>query len=286
MNAAASRAERDVASSAPRMLAECERLLALHLHAAVGRFGAAALGVIDLPPLSDDSVDAAQVRVAAVLLWTREVEAAGLPGFVEALARGVFEGTLLLPITTAGTRLARYHRDRARRLAPEERAALYTRCFGADGDGDFDAAIDDLTERLDRYARARPGDDPTRDAAGITTSARALGALLTRRTSGVAAFAAREITGQIREALDVLRDPDLVAALGHSGVWNILRWHGEAVLGRPLDPAAHIARAQAGQGVLSWVADHARDSGLVIPASDDPALAAASAWRTVWRRPP
>lgn len=267
----------DGGGAAPRMLAECDRLLALHLHEAVRRFGSAALGVIDLPPLSDDAVVTGQVRVAAVLLWARELEAAGMPGFVEALAQKVCDGTLLLPITTAGSRLAEYHRDRVHRLTPEERAALYARCFGADADGDFDAALDDLAARLDQYGRGNPAEGPAHELAGVAASALALGAMLTRRTSGIAAFAAREITEHVRASMELLRDPDLVAALGHAGVWSILRWHGEMVLGRALDPTAGVTRAQAGQALLAWVADHG--AGVTSLSRRDPVVAAAAAWR-------
>lgn len=277
MNVEPSAQVRLPSGSAASMLAECDRLLALHLHDAVRRFGASALGVIDLPGLSDDAVVPAQVRVAAVLLWAREVESAGLPGFVEALARRVSDGTLLLPITAAGDRLAAYHRARVRRLTAGERAALYARCFGADAAGDFDEALDALTGRLDAYGRALEVEGTAHALEGIAAAARRLGEMLSRRAVGVAGYAAREITEHVREAVALLRDPELSAALGHSGVWSILRWHGEHVLGRALDPTAGVTRAQAGQALLGWVAEHG--AGVSSLSRKDPVIAAAASWR-------
>ena len=82
-----SRAPGPPRSCGPADVDRCERLLADHLAAAVQRFGAAALGVVDLPPLDEpDRPSAAQLRAAATLLWARHVDEAGLLDFTDALA--------------------------------------------------------------------------------------------------------------------------------------------------------------------------------------------------------
>src|SRR5262245_23267072 len=82
-------------------LDRCDALLSRHLTAAIAHFGSPALGVIDLPTLPTSAgLSADQIRAAASLYWASEIEEAGLPGFVEALAEGVVDGRLSLALTT------------------------------------------------------------------------------------------------------------------------------------------------------------------------------------------
>ena len=108
-------------------LDSCSELLAQHLELAVRRWGQRALSVVDLPPISDVAPSAAELRVAAVLFWAREVESTGLLDFTEALAEGVIRGTLIVQLQVAGHRLGRYYRERQTRLARQERQLLYGR---------------------------------------------------------------------------------------------------------------------------------------------------------------
>lgn len=265
-------------------LARAQRLLDTHLEAAVRRFGPNALGVIDLPPLSGAPLDGDQVRVAATLLWAREVEAAGLPGFVEALAEGLVRGTLLLPLTTGGDRLMRYWRGRGERFTADERQAIYTRLFGdpaATGAGaaDFAAAFDGWLRWLSHLGRLPQNLDTTHARARAQAAGRAVAQLLSDRAVGMAAFAARDIVANVREAIDILRDPDIATVLGGSP-WQILRMHAPQVLGRRVDPDRHLARAEAGQLLLSWLADHAAalTGAAIAIARDDSVVAAAERW--------
>src|SRR5438128_1371966 len=87
-----------------------ERLLALHLAAAVQRFGGAALGVVDLPPLTDGPLDPAQLRVGAALYWCMAVEQAGLLAAVEKLAADFRTGGVDLAQGATAERLLAFAR--------------------------------------------------------------------------------------------------------------------------------------------------------------------------------
>lgn len=266
-----------VRASLAASLAESEDLLAWFMNEAVERLGSAALAALDLPPLTGAPIDAAQLRVAAVLLWAREVEAAGVLPFVEGLASAVVGGTIFLPITAAGDRLGEFHKRRGDRLTEGERRALFERVF----DGGTVALFEALVARLDELGRDRDLLRSSHGQARVTLAARQLAVALSARTAGFAAFAAREIVAAVREALDLLRDPDLAAALGPGGVSNVLRWHGQMVLGRSVDPSRHFARARAGQQVLAWLASVAlrlEDGGAVV-AAGDAVLTDASSWK-------
>src|SRR5262245_8343054 len=108
-----------------RQLERCDRLLGDHLAAALQAFGSAALGVIDLPSLEvPGRIARPQLRAAATLYWCSQVEGAGLPSFVDALAEAVWTGRTAVMVGAAADRLVRYHRDRDERFSADERRAI------------------------------------------------------------------------------------------------------------------------------------------------------------------
>jgi hypothetical protein len=234
-----------------RELRLVQRLLEEHRAAAVARFGASAVDVIDLPSIaSPGELDPAQIRAAGALLWASEVEAAGLPSFVDGLAERVLEGKLLLDITTAGDRLMLYRRARTQRFSPGERAAIYGRIF----DAQFQEAWTRLLRALDAIARAPRQENLSAPIARAVAVARDVALQLSQRSGGIASYAARSIADQVHAALGVLRDPDLMRALGGADPWQMMRLHAAEVLGRPLDPEPHLDRAGAALRICNWLA--------------------------------
>jgi hypothetical protein len=261
--------------------ARCEQLLARHLAAAVATWGRSALDVIDLPPIGSEAIDAESLRVAAVLFWLAELEAAGIPGFVEALAEAMMSGRLLLDVGAAGDALADWWRRRSERFSPDERQALFQRLF--DNDTGFPEAFERLAEQLDAIGRMPAGTTPTQQrsaAAQAAVAAQGLAGPLAQRATGIAAFAARELTAQARTALELLERRELDTALGGQGPWGAIRMHARELLGRDLDAQVHLARARAGHELLAWLADHAAEVGagrLSLPPGDR-GVAAAQDW--------
>jgi hypothetical protein len=256
----------------------CERLLALHLNEAVQRFGAAALGVIDLPPLADERIESGQLRAVAALFWAREVDAAGLLEFTAALAERILQGRLPLTITTSSERLMLYHRRQRERFGPEERAALYGRVFGDEAGGDSMPLFEQMVQAL---LAIGSGDHSARATAVLAVAARNLAERLSQRSAGITAFAAREILEDIKEAMALLRDREISASLGGGGLWNLLRRTSPMVLGRQVDPAPHLARARAGAQLLSWLAEVAPmlESGRLSVERGSAVLQAAANWQ-------
>lgn len=261
-------------SAFDRELDRCERLLAQHLAAAVQRFGAAALDVIDLPPLGVSPLVAEQIRAAGVMLWTSHVEAAGLPGFVDAIATGSARGTLLLPLTRGADRLMLYYQKNRDRFDASERVAMYERLFAPP----FADLIDALAAALIEVHRADTQGTARHFAARAGVIARDLGALLTTRAVGVAAFAAREIVAHIREALAILRDPEIAHALGGGAPFQIIRVYGPSLANMSVDPTAALDRASAGFAIVSWIAEHAPTLTDAPPIDDPALLEAAERW--------
>jgi hypothetical protein len=262
-------------------LEQCDRSLARHLQAAVRRYGAVALGLVDLPSLDVGTVDAEAIRVAAVLLWTREVEAAGLPGFMEALAQAFVDGRLALTVGAAGDRLVQYHRDRQGRFVAAERQAVYARVFGASGDAAHPVGrlLAELASLLSEIGRTAADRGTSALVARVGVVGLELGEELSNRAAGISAFLARDVTEHIRRAWGLLQDEEIVAALGGGSPWSLVRSLGPSLLGHAVDPPRHLARARAGQQLLSWLADHAPAlSGGLVVNQGDAVVQAAQAW--------
>ncbi len=259
-----------------RQLRLVERVLLDHRAAAVARFGAAALETIDLPPLSAPTeMQPEQIRAGGALLWARELEEAGLPGFVDSMADLVLQGKLLLPISAAVDKLMLYRRARTERFAPGERRAIYERVFG----DEFKSSWSGLLNALDVIAHVGTTENLSAPTARLVAAAREVGVYLSQRTGGIVAFAASSIAQQVREALAILKSPDLVQALGGGSVWQTIRMHSPVILGRTLHPEPHLDRAAAALRITGWLANAAGsiEAGVAQLPSPD-ALEAAELW--------
>lgn len=271
-------------------LAACRDQLARVRLSTAQRHGPVGLAAVDLPELPDlassggGALDPELLRVSAVLLWARYVEESGLLRFVEALAEGILTGRVLLPITTSGARLMEYRRRRTERLTYEERRALYSRLFGGPGDVqpnvEFELQADAVARELAEIGRAPPGSGVAHHAARANAAARELGAALTARAGGMAAYAADDILRHVEEALALLHDQDLASALGGRTPWDAIRALAPQILGLPLEPRAPLGRAQAGHELLLWLAEHAAalDAGAQALRRDDAVIGAAERW--------
>jgi hypothetical protein len=255
-----------------------EALLAEHLSAAVRRFGTAALGVIDLPPIESARPSRAELRVAAVLVWARHVEETGLLDFIAAVGRGVTTGALQLPLTgPLVRRIVEWQRkSRAERFTSEERLALYERTVG----GELDARFGQLVAVLVEIGHAGARESIRHLQVRACQIGLELAGELSARATGIAAFAARDIVQQVRDALALLAEPELVQALGGGGPWTLIARHAPGLLGRGVEVEHHVARARAGREIVEWLAGNADRlaAGTAAPAPSDPVVRAALAY--------
>jgi hypothetical protein len=256
-----------------------ERLLALHLHEAVRRWGSAALSVVDLPPLSEGPLVPAQIRVGAVLAFCRHVEEAGLLLVVEHLARRFREGAWAPLDPSTSEALFAFGRDRNERFTAEEREARYRATF----DPSYQEAFEHLTAALETLARDPYGANAAHRV-GIGVAGEEVARLVSNRCAGIAAFFAREVLGEIRRAWSLVRGRELQAAVGAVDGWDVLRRVGPELGQRLLPPERAVPLAESSRTVLGWLADEATalSTGGVEP---PPAvLEAATTWR-LHRRP-
>jgi hypothetical protein len=249
-----------------------ERQLAEHLSAAVRRFGTAVLGLVDLPPIEQERPSRAELGVAAVLMWARHIDEAGLLDLVDALADGVVRGTLPLPIQGEAVRKLVQWRRRRDKFAAEERRVLYERVIG-----ELDARIADFIEVLVDIGHAGSHDSIRHLQVRACVIGRELAGELTARATGIAAFAARDIVQQVRDALAVLTDLDLVQALGGGSPWTLVSRHAPSLLRRPVNTARSVTRAMTGRELIEWLARNVDRllAGTAAPSPGDPVVRAA-----------
>jgi hypothetical protein len=260
----------------------CERYLAAQLRAIEDRLGTEALGVVDLPPLGDGGVEPAQLLGVPPLLWAREVEATGLVEFFDALASGTARLAIVLPIGDVARQLMEYWRARDDRLGVAERRAVYSLVFGGPGSPTPNDAFPELFARLvaalSELARLSALQQPGVWQTRVSSVAYELAVNLSSRATGIVAFATRDAVAQISSALKILATPELSNALGGGGPWAILRRFGPDVLGRPLRPERHVARAEAGLAILGWIAQRGAAFAHTTEAPPPSILAAAERW--------
>jgi hypothetical protein len=88
---------------------------------------------------------------------------------------------------------------------------------------------------------------------------------------------AREIMGDLAEAVSILGNAEVRAALGARGLWDVVAAI-DRLMRRPRRPTlSHLRRGRAGMTVLAWLADMldgSRDGGVVVEAEDSVVSAA------------
>ena len=176
------------------------------------------------------------------------------------LARGLPVGA-----TGEGSRaLDRYWLHRADRLSEAQRRDAYARIF--------DARFDELWAAL-LGALAEGHADAGRRADLVRGH---LGGRIDERTLALAPL----LYGQLREALDVLADREILEAHGAQDMWQLLASRARLDLGAELDVARAQTMAAAGTVIIAWLA--AEDDA----DARDEAADAARSWLAAADAPP
>lgn len=238
---------------------------------------------IELPPMHAAQVDQAQLRAIASLYLASELENTGLIAAVETLAGLVRSGALGVDIGAATPLLVRFWQERNQRATREEREHAYANLFGASQGNGFAEAMLALCEALYKLDQ-----DATNASYGgvsqqMRVRASASGVLdqLLATAGGVTVFLAQEILQSLREAIAILKHPELLAALGARDVWSAIE-RIDRLAHTPHNPARlYVQRGRAGMTVLAWLAEAAplldRQSNALVQL-DHPVIGAALDW--------
>jgi hypothetical protein len=176
------------------------------------------------------------------------------------LARG-------LPIGTSGasSALDRYWLHRNDRLSDEQRRGTYARVF--------DARFDELWMALvEVLAQPEPAAAARRHADAVRAH---LGACVDEKVLALTPL----LYAQLRAALDVLGDREILATYGAQDIWQLIDQRARLDLGATPDVARVRTMAAAGAEIIAWLA--ADDDAVSDEAAD-----AARSWLAVARATP
>jgi hypothetical protein len=167
------------------------------------------------------------------------------------------------PATSASQALDSYWRDDSERLSEEERREIYARVFAAP----FDEAWVALLAALARGGGA------------VSERAAAVRALLSGHVDEATLRAAPLLVTQLRAALEVLHDREILEAYGARDSWTLIDTLARLELGSEPDVVRVRTMAATGTVVIGWLAGDPAG-----PVADD-AVDAAQAWLTAATRP-
>ena len=247
------------ANGVERAVGEAERLLlAAESHAVM----LAELGAIELPPAV--RADPMHMRAVASLYLASTLEAAGLIEAADDLARLVRTGALPGDLGEAAPLVAAFWNERRTRTNSDERAALFSRLFGAppgpvDAVGsvneEFEERLLDLCDAI--IEAADRGTDRRVRVAGVRLAENVAGA-----ANEMVLLMARDIISSLSQAIAILNHPQVRSALMARTLWDAV-----AAIDRRFRRAArptlsYLRRGRAGMTVLAWLADALDESDL------------------------
>jgi len=239
---------------------------------------------IELPPLHAARIDQAQLRAVASLYLASELENTGLIAAVETLASLVRSGALGVDVGAATPQLVAFWQGRNHRASREEREHSFASLFGAglEGDSFIDGmlALCEALYKLDEQATNASYGGASQQVRVRSSAARVLNHLL-GSAGGITVFMAQEILQSLREAIAILKQPALLAALGARDVWTAIERIDRIAHTRHSAARLYVQRGRAGMTVLSWLAEAAplleRQSGALVKL-DHPVIGAALDW--------
>jgi hypothetical protein len=93
-------------------------------------------------------------------------------------------------------------------------------------------------------------------ASEVQTAARNLALNLSQRGYGAAQFAASRLSRSLVEAIDLLSEPDVAAALNARDMWQVVDRVARQHLGGPVDTNKARSQAESGAAILRWLSRH------------------------------
>ena len=197
-----------------------------------------------------------ELEAAAALYSGSQLEQLDPFALVDRLVELWMRGGVATGATSSSSRrLDAFWLHRTERIDAEERRELYARVFG----GDFDETFVALAASL-----AQSDADASDRAAHVR-------GLLNAAVDESVLLAAPLLIAHLREALEILDDPDILHAYGARDIWQLVDTLARLELGREFDVVRARTMAAAGTLIIGWLAE---DTDIVSEDVGD----AAAAW--------
>jgi hypothetical protein len=181
-----------------------------------------------------------ELEAAAALYSGSQLEQLDPFALVDRLVELWMRGGVATGATSGSSRrLDAFWLHRAERLDAEERRELYARVFG-----------DEFDERFVALAAALPQADP--DARERAADVRRV---LNAAVDESVLLAAPLLIAHLREALEILDDPEIRNAYGAHDIWQLVDTLARLELGREFDVVRARTMAAAGTLIIGWLAE-------------------------------
>jgi hypothetical protein len=262
------------------------RVIELGLDRYVG--GAPAMDSLTLPPLlgddgHEDEIAPENIRAVGLLYSAYQLEQLRLFHVVDRITEMFLNGTLPVGFDAGGKALDTYYWNAQNRLDEQSRLMQYSRVLGVPG-GEVSREVQPNTEfnalfmrfiasiaEYDRQTRINQMFVPqsrngSRAAmmrplsvsdAQVRKAGRDLAANVSLYGWANTQFAARRINGQIREALDILKTPQIQKAFGVTSPWQVIERVATTEFGQAPNVVRYRTMAIAGNRLLELVARNA-----------------------------
>jgi hypothetical protein len=205
-----------------------------------------------------------ELEAAAALYSAATLEQLDPFALVDRLVELWMRGGVATGATSSSSqRLDHYWLHRAERLSDEERRAVYARVFGEEFDERWVALVAALAQS-DGDARERAAEVRAVLNAGVDESI---------------LLAAPPLVAHLREALEILDDPEILNSYGARDIWQLVETLARMELGREFDVVRARTMAAAGTLVIGWLAE---ETDIVPEAVAD----AAGVWLSAAAAPP
>ncbi|WP_299693077.1 hypothetical protein [uncultured Tateyamaria sp.] len=221
---------------------------------------AAALSVepVQLPPLhatGPGGLDRTKLESIAALYMYAELETSGLMQ----LAELVVEQRVTLPIRDR--ELSKLLEDfataqRGGWYDDSRRAQVFQQLFGFSGARDFRKLLRLLSTQLSQMAQARTNGDRQYAARGVGMVVEAVLTDMDRRQIASVGHTAQILNRQLRSAVAVLGHPGLHQLYQARDMWSLIEKLAVSPGGVPPKVSDIVRRAQTGQFMLRWLAEH------------------------------
>ena len=181
-----------------------------------------------------------ELEAAAALYSAATLEQLDPFALVDRLVELWMRGGVATGATSASSRrLDQYWLHRAERLSAEERRAVYADVFGDAFEEPWVALV----------AALAPSD------VGAAARAADVRAALNAAVDESVLLAAPPLIAHLREALEILDDPEILNSYGARDIWQLVETLARMELGREFDVVRARTMAAAGTLIIGWLAE-------------------------------
>jgi hypothetical protein len=224
--------------------------------------------------LEDKGVIADNILAAGAIDYIYELgEKLGIFRIADALVLNWASGAIDVVEGPAATKLYAYWKGADERCSPEERGMLYRRVLNK-GNANVLARMvinqhfpnlwhnlmSEVAEYVDKTEKISEGATETSPVSrrGIYQATRELQFNLTDYCTGMAHMKAREVHAQLYDAIDIIKDPDIMAHYGgnrRKSLWTVIEMLSKAEFNAAPNVSTHRTLAVDGNAVFRWIAE-------------------------------